>query len=65
MKPYDNVNWGYTQEESLEIDQEKLSNANAKLKRNINDVARNFYEKEKAECEENIKLRIDFILNNK
>lgn len=63
MKPYEHINWEYTQEESLEIDKEKLSEAELKLTRDLNSMAREFYEKEKIELEQKIKDRTDLILN--
>ena len=65
MENYQKYNWEYTPQESLEIDKEKLDNANCKLTRKLNPWAREIYEKEKQECEENIKKRTAYILTLK
>ena len=65
MKPYKNINWEYTQSESLEIDQDNLDLAKIKLSRNINPMAREYYVQEVEEIIEKIKCRELFILNNK
>lgn len=57
--PYKKINWEYTEQEKLEIEQEKLSDAKLKLSRWLNHHSRQFYLKEVEQLEHSIKLRIE------
>ena len=57
--PYKKINWEYTEQEKLEIEQEKLSDAKLKLSRWLNHHSRQFYLKEVEQLENSIKLRIE------
>lgn len=57
--PYKKINWEYTEQEKLEIEQEKLSDAKLKLSRWLNHYSRQFYLKEVEQLEHSIKLRIE------
>ena len=57
--PYTKINWEYTEQEKLEIEQEKLSDAKLKLSRWLNHHSRQFYLKEVEQLEHSIKLRIE------
>jgi len=65
VENYKNYKGEYTPEESLQIDEDKLADAKLKLTRNLNAYAREAYEEEVVRCEENIKKRTQFILDNK
>ena len=58
--PYKKINWEYTEQEKLEIDQDKLSDARLKLSRKwLNHHSRQFYTQEVEQLEHSIKLRIE------
>lgn len=57
--PYKKINWEYTEQEKLEIEQAKLSDAKLKLSRWLNHHSRQFYLKEVEQLEHSIKLRIE------
>ena len=57
--PYTKINWEYTEQEKLELEQEKLSDAKLKLSRWLNHHSRQFYLKEVEQLEHSIKLRIE------
>ncbi len=63
MKPYTHYKGEYSQEDSLQIDEDKLSDAKLKLTRSLNPFAREFYEEEVIKCEELIKERTAYILS--
>jgi len=65
MKPYSKMNGEkYTQQESLEIDHDKLDAVKLKLAFNPNCVVRERYEAREKEIIQDIKDRINFIANN-
>lgn len=58
--PYKKINWEYSEQEKLEIEQDKLSDARLKLSRKwLNHHARQFYTQEVEKLEHSIKLRIE------
>jgi len=65
IKPYESINWPYTDEESLEIAEEKLSDIRTKLVSNtLNPLSRQAYQEWEAEMVEEVKARTEFILEN-
>lgn len=59
MNNYTKFNWEYSEEEKLDIDRQKLSDAQLKLTNpNINFVAKKFYEKEITHLETSIATRV-------
>lgn len=46
MKPYTDINWPYTQEDTLEKEETQKSDAKLMLTRDLNPAAREFYQKE-------------------
>ena len=56
--PYQKLNWEYSEEEKLELDELNLSEARLKLKRELNHHSKEFYTKEVERLEQSIKDRI-------
>ena len=59
--PYKKINWEYTEQEKLEIEQDKLSDARLKLSRWLNHHSRQFYTQEVEILEKSIKDRIHLL----
>ena len=64
--PYKKYNWEeYSDQEKLEIEQDKLSDAKIKLSRKwLNHHSRQFYIQEVDKLEQSIKNRIHLLTNN-
>lgn len=63
MNHYDKIDWEYTQEEMLELDNIRLSDAQVKINRGwMNLISAEFYRKEVEELTESIKFRTEMLL---
>lgn len=61
--PYQKLNWEYSEEEKLELDELSLSEAQLKLKRQLNHHSKEYYTKEVERLEHSIKARIEKLTN--
>lgn len=63
--PYQKLNWEYSEEEKLELDELNLDDARLKLKRQLNHHAKEHYIKEVERLEHSIKTRIEKLTDKK